>query len=96
MKKSTKVEIIAVAELLRDAFGVFGKDVNKQFDKVETDISGLTVLMVENFTETQERIEKLRSATEGFVKLHDVLDGQFKELERKVNKLELLVQKLAH
>jgi DNA anti-recombination protein RmuC len=111
-----KEDIKTISDLLRDAFGVFGEEVKtkfaavdegfdamgRHFKKVETDISGLTVLMVENFTETQERIEKMRSATEGFLKLHDVLDGRVVEqdrkidaLERKVEKLESLVEKLA-
>lgn len=91
-----KEDIKTISELLRDAFGVFRKDMQGEFGdfkkEVKTDISGLTALMVENFTETQERIEKMRSATEGFVKLHDVLDGRVVELEKRLAIVERELQ----
>jgi len=105
-----KEDIKIIGDLLRDALGEFKKEGDKQFDNVEenfrkakTDVSGLTLLMVEHFTETQTNIERvgqeiknLQGEVKGFTKTHELLDTQVAELRGEVKDLEKRIGALEH
>lgn len=79
-----KEDIKTIGSLFEDALGLFKNEVNKRFNAMEAhfgrmeeglgevkiDVGGMKRLMVEHFTETDTKIEKIVEAMQGFLKLH--------------------------
>jgi DNA-binding transcriptional MerR regulator len=77
-------EIKQISDLLRDAFGVFGKEQDKRFEKIEADIAGINHLMAEYFAQTNQKIDKIVEGMNTFAKMHDLADRRISDLEKEM------------
>ncbi len=98
MKKSLpkKVETEIVVSFL-DEFGQgMKKEFAEKFGELKGDIEEKFRELKDMASTSGNLISNTHQEVKHFVELHTVLDEQVKNLERRVDKLESLVEKLAH
>ena len=76
-------------EVLDTKLGEFETRLDKKFENQFGELSKKVDMVGALISNTHQEVKH-------FVELHQVLDGQVKELERRVDRLESLVEKLAH
>ena len=101
-----KHELKQIGDLMREAVGVLKKDVKRGFDagskerkqlskevrELKTDLEGIKILMVENFTETDHKIDQVVEGMRSFAKMHDLIDGRIAEMEKRLGVVERELQ----
>jgi len=87
-------QFASLEKIVRGEFRTLRKETDRRFDLVGIEFRTLREEMTEKFAALEDRIDRLATHVDGFVKLHETLDIELTVMKQQMSRIEDRLKRL--